>query len=249
MISFIIPAHNEEKLIGRTIESIQSAAKSADGHAPPFEILVVDDASTDATSQVADQAGARVISIHRRHIAAARNAGAAAARGDVFVFVDADTTVTADVYRATLAALRDGAVGGGSLVEFDPPVPLYARSMLPLAMWVNRTFHMAAGCYVYATRAAFTAVGGFDEAHFAGEETIFSRAMKKVGRFHVVDASVMTSGRKLRAHSAMTIFGTMLKLVALALFRRRAFANREHFDLWYAPRRADPKEQASQMRS
>jgi glycosyltransferase involved in cell wall biosynthesis len=243
MLSFIIPAHNEEKLLARTLESIQNAARSGDDHARPFEIIVADDASTDATRRVAEQAGARVISINRRHIAAARNAGAAAARGNVFIFVDADTTITAEVYRATLAALDNGADGGGSTVEFDPPVPLYARLMLPLAMWVNRTFHMAAGCYVYATRDAFTAVGGFDEALFAAEETTFSRAMKKVGRFHVVDASVMTSGRKLRAYSARTIFGTVLKLVVMALLQRRAFSNRKHFDLWYAPRRDDPKEQ------
>ena len=69
--------------------------------------------------------------------------------------------------------------------------------------------------------------------------------MKRVGRFHVVDASVMTSGRKLRAYPATAIFGMMLKLVVLALFRRRAFADRRHFDLWYAPRRDDPRAQRS----
>jgi hypothetical protein len=162
----------------------------------------------------------------------------------VFIFVDADTTITGEVYRATLAALEDGAHGGGSLVAFDQPVPLYVRLMLPIALWVNRTFRMAAGCYIYATRDAFRSVGGFDEALFAAEETSFSRAMKNVGRFHVVDASVTTSARKLRAYSARTIFGTMLKLVVMALFRRRAFADRKHFDLWYAPRRVDPKEQS-----
>ena len=248
MLSFIIPAHDEEKLIGRTIESIQDAAKPADDHARPFEIIVADDASTDATRRVAEQAGARVITINRRHIAAARNAGAAAARGDVFIFVDADTSMSEDVYRGTLAALADGAVGGGALVQFDPPVPLYVRLMLPFALWVDRTFHMAAGCYIYATRDAFTSVGGFNEALHAGEETSFSRAMKKAGRFVVIDAPVTTSGRKLRAHSAMTIFGTMLKLVVMMLFDRKAFADRKHFDLWYAPRRDDPKEQRSDER-
>lgn len=243
MISFIIPAHDEEKFVGRTIKSIQAAASSGGDQAQPFEIIVVDDTSTDGTRRIAEQAGGRVISINRRHIAAARNAGAAAALGDVFIFVDADTTITEDVFLATLAALESGAVGGGSMVEFDPPIPLYARVMLPVALWINRIFNMAAGCYVYATRDAFTFVGGFDESLFAAEETSFSRAMKKFGRFHVINASVTTSGRKLRAHSAGTIFGMMFKLAMMALFRREGLSERKHFDLWYAPRRDDPKEQ------
>ena len=238
MISFIIPAHNEEDYLPSTLQALRSTADALD---QPYEIIVVDDASTDATREVAERAGARVISIDRRHIAAARNAGAAAARGDAFIFVDADTAITAEVYRATLAALADGAVGGGAVVRFDPPVPLYVRIMLPLAMWVNRTFHMAAGCYVFAARDAFAEVGGFDEAFFAGEETSFSRAMKKAGTFRVLRAPVTSSGRKLRAYSAATIFSAMIKFAAMGLFNRKAFANRKHFDLWYAPRRSDPK--------
>jgi glycosyltransferase involved in cell wall biosynthesis len=61
MLSFIIPAHDEERLIARTIESIQSTAMAGVDRVRPFEIIVVDDASTDATRQVAEQAGARVM--------------------------------------------------------------------------------------------------------------------------------------------------------------------------------------------
>src|SRR5436190_24203963 len=73
MISFIIPAHNEEFELSSTLAAIHAAASSA---AQPYEIIVVDDASTDATSEIAARAGAKVIQINRRQIAAARNAGA-----------------------------------------------------------------------------------------------------------------------------------------------------------------------------
>ena len=248
MISFIIPAHNEELLIGRTIESIQNAARpiddiDANNDSPLFEIIVADDASTDATCRVAAQAGARVLGVNKRQIAAVRNVGAAEARGEMFIFVDADTTITAEVYRDTLAALGDGAVGGGSMVKFDPPVPLYARLMLPLALWVNRRFRMAAGCYMFATREAFTAAGGFDESFFAGEEAVFSRAMHKVGRFDIIHAPVTTSGRKLRAYSTIMILGTLFKLMAMTLLGRKPVGKRsKNLDLWYAPRREDPKQ-------
>ena len=77
MISFIVPAYNEELELSPTLAAIQAATS---GLSQPFESIVVDDASTDATPEIAEQAGARVVSIHRRQIAAARNAGASAAR-------------------------------------------------------------------------------------------------------------------------------------------------------------------------
>jgi glycosyltransferase involved in cell wall biosynthesis len=67
MISFIVPAYNEETELPSTLAAIRAAASDV---AQPFEIIVVDDASTDATPEIAEQAGARVVSIHRRQIAA-----------------------------------------------------------------------------------------------------------------------------------------------------------------------------------
>src|ERR1700750_284119 len=90
MISFIVPAYNEETELPATLEAIRAATSSV---SQPFEIIVVDDASTDATPEIAEQAGARVVSIHRRQIAATRNAGARAARGEYLFFVDADTRI------------------------------------------------------------------------------------------------------------------------------------------------------------
>src|SRR5687767_8100970 len=112
MISFIIPAYNEEALLARTLETLKESARSAlDGL--DHEIIVVDDASTDRTAQIAREAGARVITVEHRQIAATRNAGARSAQGDVFIFVDADTLVPASTLRAALEALRHGAIGGG----------------------------------------------------------------------------------------------------------------------------------------
>src|SRR5204863_10060387 len=88
MISFIVTAYNEELELSSTVAAIHAAVSDA-GQA--YEIMVVDDASTDTTAKVATAAGARVISINRRQIAAARNAGARAARGAYLFFVDADT--------------------------------------------------------------------------------------------------------------------------------------------------------------
>ena len=71
MISFIVPAHNEEACLARTLPAIHEAARVV-GH--PYEVIVVDDASTDATAEVARENNARVVSVKHRQIAATRNA-------------------------------------------------------------------------------------------------------------------------------------------------------------------------------
>jgi glycosyltransferase involved in cell wall biosynthesis len=79
-----------------------------------YEIIVVDDASTDSTTTVAERSGARVVASIITRFQEPRNAGAAQAQGDLLVFVDADTDVPGTVVTAAIQALRAGAVGGGA---------------------------------------------------------------------------------------------------------------------------------------
>lgn len=234
MLSFIVPAHNEELLIGATIDAIHAAA-SATGE--PHEIVVADDASTDGTSRLAAGRGARVVGVSHRQIAATRNAGARASLGEFLIFVDADTIVSVGAVRGALEAMRRGAAGGGCGIEFDRPVPLHARVCLPPMMLAYRLIGLASGSFLFCTREAFDAVGGFDETLFAGEEVRMSRAIGKVGRFVFLRERVRTSGRKLRSYSALEIYGLLARL---ALRGTSGVRSREGLDLWYGERRADP---------
>src|SRR5437867_3710963 len=92
-ISIIVPAYNEEALLGATLRALDEARRTL---AEPSEIIVVDDGSSDRTGDIAAAGGARVVRVQLRQIAGARNAGARAARGDLLVFVDADTIVPTD---------------------------------------------------------------------------------------------------------------------------------------------------------
>jgi glycosyltransferase involved in cell wall biosynthesis len=235
VISFIVPAYNEERMLGATLDALHAA-----GHAvgEPYEVIVADDASTDGTARIARERGAVLVSTARRQIAATRNAGARAARGDWFIFVDADTVVNEAVVRAALQALRDGAVGGGAAVAFDGAVPLYARLLLPLVVRWFRAARWAAGCFLFCTRGAFAAVGGFDEAFFGAEELVMSRTLKRRGRFVILREAVLTSGRKLRTYSGLEV---LVMSVRLALRGPRAVQQREGMELWYGPRREDPQ--------
>jgi len=116
MISFVIPAYNEELELSATIAAIRAAASGA---AQPCEVIVVDDASTDATARIASHAGAKVIRIDRRQIAAARNAGARAAQGEYLFFVDADTRINRSHVTQAITALEAGYSGGGARVAVD----------------------------------------------------------------------------------------------------------------------------------
>jgi len=234
MISFIVPAYNEERLLGATLLALHAAARSLD---EPYELVVADDASTDRTAEVAEGSGARVVQIARRQIAAARNAGARAALGDRLVFVDADTIVDEVVVRAAVQALQEGAVGGGAAVRFDGRVPRWANLLLPPVVWAFRVIGIAAGCFLFCRRSAFEAVGGFDETLYGAEEIAMSRALKRRGRFVVLRQSVATSGRKLRTYSALEI----LRMAArLAVRGPSALRSREGLELWYEERREDP---------
>jgi glycosyltransferase involved in cell wall biosynthesis len=233
MISFIIPAHNEVALIARTISALHSSAQAA---GESYEVITVDDGSTDSTGALAREHGARVVAVNLRRIAAARNAGVREAAGELLFFVDADTVVPARALRAAVRSLREGAVGGGTAVRFDGPVPLHAtileRVVLPVLLPL---FKIAPGCFLFCTRRAYLEAGGFDESLGWSEEVAFGSRLKKQGRFVILREYVITSGRKLRAHSAWELLR-----VGVRLARGRP----EGLDYWYGPGReiaSDPE--------
>lgn len=231
MISFIIPAHDEEILIGRTLAAIHLAAHDV---GESYEIIVANDASTDRTAAIAKEHGARVVSIQRRQIAAARNAGADVANGDVFIFIDADTVMPARLLRAALHALRRGAVGGGCTMRIDGRLPLYARILERVVPLVQHAVGMAGGCFLFCTRQAFVTAGGFDETLFVTEEVTFGKRLKRQGRFVILHEKALTSGRKLREHTALDL----LRIAArFALGGPGALRRREGLEYWYGPRK------------
>jgi glycosyltransferase involved in cell wall biosynthesis len=242
IISFIVPAHNEEILIGQALSALERAARAS---GEPFEIIVVDDASTDATASVAQEHGARVISVHHRHIAATRNAGARQARGEFLFFVDADTLATPEAVAAGIKALRSGAVGGGCVFNFDGALPLWARILHPIGVSVGRIIRLIGGCFLFCRSDVLRSIGGFSERVYAAEELFFIRALKQQGRFVVPPHFVITSGRKVRTHSLAEALST---LMGMWWGGAASMENREKLDLWYGQRRLDPLGREHQLK-
>lgn len=233
MISFVVPAYNEARLIGATLDAVHAAAREV---AEPYEIVVANDSSTDSTAAIARAHGARVVDCQHRQIARVRNTGARASTGDVLIFVDADTLISAAVVRASLAAIGRGAVGGGATLHVDGRLPWWGPAVIWLVGAGMRVMRWAAGCYVFCTRAAFDTAGGFDEQLFATEEVAFSRALKRIGRVAILREEIVTSGRKMRTHSLrefLPVWGGVFPHGTAAL------RTRDKLSVWYGERRDD----------
>jgi GT2 family glycosyltransferase len=80
-------------------------------------------------------------------------------------------------------------------------------------VFLFRRIKWAAGCFLFARREIFEKVGGFDERFYASEEIHLSRALKRHGRFVMVDASVTTSARKAESHSPWNIFKMLVRIL------------------------------------
>lgn len=231
MLSIIVPAHDEAPLIGATLDALAEAtAWLGDG----VEVIVVDDASSDGTAAIARDRGARVVRVEARQIAAARNAGARAARGSRLLFVDADTLANREVVAALMAAMDAGAVGGGVAVRFARPLPLHIRVFESVSIVLFRLFGVTPGCFLFCTREAFDAVGGFNEELYVTEDVGLGRALARIGRVVILREEVVTSARKMRTYSVGEKFRAILGFLRSP---RRASRDRARLGLWYGPRR------------
>ena len=233
-VSVVIPAHNEEKLIAETLGQLFDVlAELRIDH----EIIVVNDDSTDQTAAIAENSGAVVLNVKFRNIGAVRNAGAKSAKNKYLVFVDADTLVPLATIQATIDALESGITGGGAMVELaDGPsihwskywlFPLLSTIWLKLGCW-------AAGCYMFCDRRAFEEIGGFPEEYFAAEEFFFSRRIKHIGRFVILEQPVQTSPRKLNDYSVWQL----LRFATLPFFSLSGMLkSRKGLEILYEHRR------------
>ena len=237
MISFIVPAHNEEGVLGRTLEAIHESAKVV---GEPYEIIVVDDASTDKTAEIARHYNARVVPVNHRQIAATRNSGGRAAIGERLFFIDADTIINPRAVSSALKYMDKGAVGGGALAVVNDKVPLYIRlisSLFPIVVLFAKLAGFTGGAFRFCTKKAFDACGGFDERFYWGEEGTLAMALKREGRFVVLWEKVVTSGRRFRTKSGLQVLAIVARTV---LSPRKMLTQRSKVEkIWYDSNRTN----------
>ena len=168
-ISFVIPAQNEARFIQRDVRSIHTYLKGRQD----YEVIVVDNASTDNTAALAAAEGAQVISVpYKTTPAKVRNIGVAQAKGDVLVFLDGDVYLTdqwIDRFESLLLEITANKLVTGSTLDVDPDATWIAKAWFgPL---FDRQDQFVNGGHLIMSRALFDRIGGFDEALETGEDT------------------------------------------------------------------------------
>lgn len=239
-VSLIIPAYNEERLLGQTLQEIARAREAFVALGWQTELIVCDNNSTDRTAEIAAAGGAQVVFEPVNQIARARNRGASVATGDWLLFVDADSHPTGELMRDVAAAITSGRyVAGGSTLRMEKMRGL-ARWIAEGWNWISRARRLLAGSFIFVDAAAFRAIGGFSQELFAGEELDLSLRLnahaRPTGRRIVIlhRHPLLTSSRKLQLYSQRELFGFFLKA---ALAPRRVLRSREACHPWYDGRR------------
>jgi rSAM/selenodomain-associated transferase 2 len=185
-ISVIIPALNEASVIGAALRQIPLSED--------IEVIVVDGGSGDATVNIAEASGARVIRTGACR-AQQMNAGAAAARAEILLFLHADTRLPDDFPRLVQETLlRPGIVAGAFQLRIDSP-RRGLRIIEALANFRSRWLHMPYGDQALFLRSRhFRMADGFSNLPIM-EDFEFVRRLGRLGRIALAPAEVLTSAR------------------------------------------------------
>jgi glycosyltransferase involved in cell wall biosynthesis len=239
-ISIVVPAFNEEKLIGDSLREMKRASCAFNERGWEWELIVCDNNSTDRTAELARAEGAMVVFEKVNQIARARNTGARAASGGWLLFVDADSHPSTGLFREAAAQMEGGmALAGGSTVTLQG-AGLAARCVCGAWNRLSRFAKWAAGSFLFCRTGAFWEVGGFNESYYASEEIDLSRRLKILAKQRDRRVVILhrhplvTSARKLELYSTWEHLRFLLKTVAGG---GRTLRNQAACPIWYDGRR------------
>lgn len=204
-LSIVVPVLNEGAALAATLDQLQPLRNA--GH----EVIVVDGGSQDASVDVARPRADHTL-VSARGRAVQMNAGAAAATGDVIVFLHADSVLPADAATAIAAARAEGAQWG----RFD--ITITGRpAILPLVAWMmnarSRLTGIATGDQaIFVDRATFAAAGGFPPIALMEDIALSTTLRKRTGPPACLRQRVITSGRRWEQHGPWRTIITMWRL-------------------------------------
>ncbi len=216
VVSIIIPAYNEEECITVTLQAIRDF--------PPhnhYEVLVIDNGSTDRTSVLVEMAGVRLISHPEGTIASVRNRGVAEACGEILVFLDADVLVTAQWADSMMSVIA---------ILIEQPLLVTGSRCLPFndGNWFNRYWFARLAEYeapyinsghLITSRKLFDQIQGFSEHLKTAEDYDFCMKAK-------------ATGAELINNPDLPVIHTGYPRTLAAFIRRERWHGREDFETW-----------------
>ena len=241
-LSFVIPAYNEEAYLPACLDSILAQTKDS---AEAIEIVVVNNASTDRTREVAlGYPGVRVVDEPRKGLTFARQAGFAASSGQLIANVDSDSRLTPGWLAQVLEAFRHNprlVAISGPLVYYDltprqrVSVQIYyliAFLVYAFNRYIIRAGSMVQGGNFVLRRDALEKIGGFNtQISFYGEDTDIARRMNRVGTVKFTfDLKMFSSARRLKHEGMFTMAWRYTINYFWTTFRKRPFTE-EYIDI------------------
>jgi len=223
-VSVVIPAYNEERYLERCLAAQARQTYPADR----FEVVVVDNGSTDATAEIAHRFGVRVVSEPRKGVARARQAGFGAARGEIIASTDADTVVPSFwVARIVAHFQADPALGGVYGPIYWPDAPLIGqlgmRYPTTWVLWASNRIRRSLwwGSNFAVRREIFCRTGGFPVDWASGEDTDLSLRVSRIApvRFDPL-LVVYASPRRMREGWTKMWKRTVVNMVSRFVLRR-----------------------------
>lgn len=212
VISIIIPAHNEEKYLGDTLRSLRAQTY------PYFEVIVVANGCTDGTVDVARPHCDRVIDLPERGLGKARNTGAAKARGELLVFLDADTSLERHALEEIATQLSPQ--HSSATLKGRPDRRKLSYSLLYVFKNLLHRFalHCGSSGVICCWRDQFKGVAGFDEALNVRENSDLIRRLARFGPYRFIGrAAAVTSMRRYERVGAARGAWEWLKIWAQSL--------------------------------
>lgn len=189
-LSIIIPAKNEEQYLGKTLAAVKQQCLSGD------EIIVVADACRDKTITIAKQYTPHVCKVNFTNVSKTRNYGAKKAKGDVLVFLDADTLPGEELFAAIRQASEAGYIGGiARTVSLED---IWKAHIIWLVGNLGRFFFLTASGMFFCRKDMFFKVNGYDLDKIVAEDTYLILKLKKLGKLcYLWRYCVKTSARRM----------------------------------------------------
>lgn len=216
MLSIVIPTYNEERYLPLLLRSIQAQTHRN------FEVIVADNHSTDRTVEAAREAGARVV-IGGPAPAIGRNKGAAAASGEIILFLDADVVLPDPWFlQLTLAEFEKRKLDIATCATdpiSDKKIDKVFHTAFNYFLWVTQaTVPHAPGFCIFVRRKIHEALGGFDEEIKLAEDHDYVKRGSKIGKFRLLQSrKIPVSVRRLDRDGR---FNVIMKYVLAELHLR-----------------------------
>jgi glycosyltransferase involved in cell wall biosynthesis len=215
LISVIIPAYNEGKIIKQTLDQLHLALHAYRDEGYSWEIIVCDNQSTDKTAEIAGKTGAKIVKEPARQISKVRNTGAEAAQGAWLIFMDADTYPPPQMIAEVIEVIENGNTIGCGTTILVKDGSLFNKLRMERLNPFYRLFKICGGAFILSQREGFEAIKGFRTHLYAYEDIDFVFRLKAYGRsrgkiFPILYKNpVITSGRR-----GEYTFAAMIALIA-----------------------------------